>query len=440
MAHWQNGRWSLLVLFVYSLPLVEGPKNILWGLLLALWLVSVATGKERLRWGILEVVIIPWIGLCALSPFFAIESSSALKGCWDVLRGTLVFWFSRDILAREERRQAIVRHLLLATCLGCLCGWWHSLHGLPKALSGIPYAKCMALQLPAVGHFNHSAIFLTMVWMMGIAASLDNRFFNRQSFSWPLLKKHFHRFASACRRSRSGRMAISRTGMLPAILWLLDRHLLRHQWFTRTAIFIVGFSLLGTSSRSAVMITVAGSLFILWRTKPPAWIIKTALGVAGLSLIAFAGCHSLRERLLFRGSFHERKIIWQTAKDAAVQRPWTGVGLNNFKNIILPSDDPMQLKTIDHAHNLYFNTLAQLGFPGLAALLLLLGAAAHRIWQARKSPTRGPLWFWIAGGAWFAIAATGLSNTSLHHQMAILFFLTLSLTGSHSTKTSPPVP
>jgi O-antigen ligase len=105
------------------------------------------------------------------------------------------------------------------------------------------------------------------------------------------------------------------------------------------------------------------------------------------------------------------------------------VGLNNFKYIHLRNADPQSLKTVDHAHSLFFNALAQTGFLGFGGLLLFLGATAGEIARKLKSvkdPTRS-LYLEAAAAGWLVIVLVGFSNTTLHHEIAMIFFLLMSV-------------
>jgi O-antigen ligase len=88
----------------------------------------------------------------------------------------------------------------------------------------------------------------------------------------------------------------------------------------------------------------------------------------------------------------ERLAHWQTALDMAGDRPWLGVGFGNYGTVyadyaLINWPDPL-----GHAHNYYLNLVAEIGFIGLGAYLLLWGAIFWQTWRvlARETwPLRG---------------------------------------------------
>lgn len=71
----------------------------------------------------------------------------------------------------------------------------------------------------------------------------------------------------------------------------------------------------------------------------------------------------------------ERRLLWQSAWNMALDHPMTGVGLANFKknyqeHYILPEAKEPHL---GHAHNNFMHVLAECGMLGFSALLMLWG-------------------------------------------------------------------
>jgi O-antigen ligase len=83
-----------------------------------------------------------------------------------------------------------------------------------------------------------------------------------------------------------------------------------------------------------------------------------------------------------------------------------------------------------HAHNLYFNTLAERGLLGLSALLALAALWAHQLIRHRPSPAADAMrWTaWGAGLSGFTLVFVGgLFNTTLHHEHGMLAMLCLAM-------------
>ena len=77
--------------------------------------------------------------------------------------------------------------------------------------------------------------------------------------------------------------------------------------------------------------------------------------------------------------------LWRSALLLGSERPWTGVGMKNFRvackdpHIGLPADVMGRCGT--HPHNLYLEWFAESGVPGLILFLLMLAALAKHLWQ-----------------------------------------------------------
>jgi O-antigen ligase len=67
--------------------------------------------------------------------------------------------------------------------------------------------------------------------------------------------------------------------------------------------------------------------------------------------------------------------------------PWAGVGIGNFKPMMLEYRE--EGSTVDSmAHNTYLEMAAELGLPGLAVYLAILGSAYWTLRQVRRRPLR----------------------------------------------------
>ncbi len=375
---WLLWERRLLLLLLYLLPLHEASKNIVWGLLVGSWLLRCLTRDGFPPLGRMGAMVGLWLAAGIWSSCFAIEPYSSWKGWWDMARGGLVFGVAADHLRDERFRITFLWNLLIATGIASCIAWWdyawkiQALHEIGKPSGHV------RVEVRSVGHFNQSGIFLAMAWMVALVVSLDRKIFHGS-------------------------------------------------WLGRAATVAIGFALLGTTARFTILTCGVATFLILLFRRPPRWLFVFFAVAAVLALGAVASSASLRGRLFFQGSFHHRLTFWISAWDAVQPRLWTGVGLNNFRNIPLHTEDPSAVGTIDHAHNLYFNTLAQMGLPGMVALLGMLAAMGGVIWRHGREWGRGDGIFLSTAGVWFIIAGAGLSNTTLHHEMSVLFFLMMGL-------------
>jgi O-antigen ligase len=110
-----------------------------------------------------------------------------------------------------------------------------------------------------------------------------------------------------------------------------------------------------------------------------------------------------------------RLELWRVALRMAAERPLLGAGPDNFRHLYGTYLDRREFNTSIHANSLYFDTLANLGLAGLAAVLALGLAVARRAWVViRVMP--------MDRGAWLA-AAVLLSLGAYFAHGALDYFL-----------------
>ena len=133
-------------------------------------------------------------------------------------------------------------------------------------------------------------------------------------------------------------------------------------------------------------------------------VIACSVTFAGRAVSAFAkparADATLNERLFtFSGS--DRGAQWRVAWNAFTSQPLTGTGAGTYE-LHWMRERPLRMKVRD-AHNLYVETLGELGLVGLALLALLLGApflALRRLDRAAAGAIAAP-----AAGVWTAFIA-----------------------------------
>jgi putative inorganic carbon (hco3(-)) transporter len=116
----------------------------------------------------------------------------------------------------------------------------------------------------------------------------------------------------------------------------------------------------------------------------------------------------------------ERLAHWQAALDMARQEPWLGVGFGNYEAVYPDVAQVNWPHPLGHAHNYYLNLLAEVGFAGLAAYLLLWGAifsltlgALRREWPDRGIAL-GLLAVWVALTVHHTLDKLYVNNLYLH--------------------------
>jgi putative inorganic carbon (HCO3(-)) transporter len=91
---------------------------------------------------------------------------------------------------------------------------------------------------------------------------------------------------------------------------------------------------------------------------------------------------------------HFRAQVWQAARWGLADFAFTGMGLGTFRKLVYllyPTPGIPPTYDLAHAHNFFLQTGLDFGLPGLAAILLLYGAALGALWQMARR-THPPLW------------------------------------------------
>jgi len=382
-----------LFAFAFVLPQFEVPKNILWIVFVVLWLVN----RSRIRefggpWTAWDTLITVWIGSGYAAALFAGLHDNEWKSAFDIARYGIVLW----LLLRSRYGENTLRVMLLCLVLGTLTGL---LRGYYEVLF-VPRADLQPryLGLNSVGHVNHSAIYLSIVFGATLAWVRS---------SW--------REESASRRT---------LGLFVTAAFLVSLIVMQSR-ATVGAALIVAIVLLGAfASRDG---------HSLWRVIAGAAIVVAALLIARPEVVEKNALRMKENNLL---AFRDN--IWRTGLEAWRTYPAFGVGVGNYGSITLArlrqwskergeTLDQSRVMPQAHAHSLFINTIAERGAVGLLALLSVLVAWA---WSLRKIPAPGAgtvRWAYWGGalGALLVTVLVGFVNTTLHHEHALVSVLLL---------------
>ena len=91
------------------------------------------------------------------------------------------------------------------------------------------------------------------------------------------------------------------------------------------------------------------------------------------------------------GFENPRGEIWGDAWGHFLERPLTGVGIDNFALLASPQEGVLGSPTPQHAHSLYLNAALEMGVLGLAGVVGLIAIgllAAHRIGAGARGDRR----------------------------------------------------
>jgi O-antigen ligase len=207
-------------------------------------------------------------------------------------------------------------------------------------------------------------------------------------------------------------------------------------------------SLFVMKSRTAIGVALALVILlgVAWWPRARVTAIATLLAagaVVAVALIARVDVVKKHEDRAAEGNvLAYRTQIWNTARAAWQRFPLFGVGMDNYSAIEpeavrqwraeagKPFDDKTFVVKSGHAHSLYYNTLAERGTVGFAALAAVLLAWLWRL--ARRYPGRAgddrawALWGGALSG-WFVSVFAGVGNTTLHSEHALLSVILLGL-------------
>lgn len=382
--------FAFLIGLVFFLPLMEVPKNLCWFGFVLTWSINCYREKSLGPWQLSDSLITALVASGYLVAIFSGVRADELGGANDLLRyGSVFFCIHRANYSRQEIRLVLIT--LTASCVITLgLGCW--IHYVAKKRSFV--------ELYSVGHVNHTATFLAIMCGMLLAALLS--FFGR----WGIRE----------------RLTVS--AALGILLWGL----------------LVG------SSRGAIVafLVVPFILSAAWWVRS-----KRVIGALIIGMALFAGTALLgnfafveKQRQGFQNDpLSHRDTIWRRAIIGFEIHPWFGFGINNFRQI---NDDMVRAKVeangeiyeterylgANHAHSLYFNTLAERGLVGSSVFLACLIASLIALIKYRPSPHDDD-YIWMLWGtsasSWVVIVLAGLFNTSFHHEIAILALLLYGL-------------
>ena len=392
-----------LLALAFFLPLYEAPKNICWLAYVLTWIYNRARAREwGGPWDRWDSLIALWIASAYLAAVFAGIHHDEWSEANDVARYASVLWTLKRSRHSERAALCILFVVVAATLLTLAWGYWR-----------LYAAKTDGtLVLNSVGHVNHSAVYMGIVFGVALSASLA----------------YWQRLGAA-----------GRTALGASVAALL------------VSVFV-------TDSRAAVgaavlfVFALVAALGLRGRVDVRRGLLIAVLGV-GAVLAALPGVLDKTVDRTERGlTFAYRDKIWSNALVEWRRFPFFGVGMGNFGRVPLDqlkewssSQDWSFRATADgvnsHAHSLYFTTLAERGVVGLGVLLAVLAAWGLAILRGTPRAQDPPIDWTLFGSAlagWIMTVVVGLLNTTLHHEHGILAVLLLGLWLSHRSGAGGP--
>ena len=392
----------MLSLMILSLPSLEAPKNIfLAGYFLTRGLSEIRKIEEGLsRWGYWDSLFLVILSTALLSTLFSgFSGFEEWRGYKVFLTLILTGW----LLSRAHYSKNQYRNFFKLIIIGTL----------PPLIFGFYeyFALHKSLQLNSVGHVNHSAIYLVMIF--------------GSSFGWFLSQFDLKRKISEMK-------------------WQLV--------FTSIFSLVFYFSLIIGGSRGAFGIGFILGLCLLFLFGKNR-IIKTLGTLSFISIfIIMIICQSniIRKHITNQANNNTltfRTEVWNVSLEASRFHPLLGIGMSNWHFISLDhlkkslekrngTFNEKNYYLAGHSHNLYLTALVERGGIGLAVtilfMLIWIRQLTKTFFWAKKTKEATYLW---AGsfGAWLATFGIGFVNTTFHHEHGILacLFLGLYLSYTH---------
>lgn len=382
----------LLSLMILSLPSLEAPKNVFLVFYVVVALIRQLSNPHRLAWSQWDSVFLAILGTALMSTLFAgMPQHEEWKGFKVLVTMISTGW----LVSRGEYTSKELSLLFKITVLGVIpplaWGLWQLF---------VTHAKT-DLQIHSVGHVNHSAIYLTMIF----GASLG---------------------------------------------WLLslerDTRTLKRVALVILSTFLFTGLIIGESRGAVGVGFVLGLLIILLLSKNK---LTRSIGLASSALVLISAV-TLNVGVIQKQKTMEeshnvlsnRDKVWNVSLEAARFSPVLGLGMSNWHFITLDqlktsvekrgkiyNPDNYQIQW-GHSHNLYLTALVDRGIVGLGVTLIFMFAwLRHLIKTFRLTKSNNQAIYLWAGSfsAWMATFAIGFVNTTFHHEHGILACLLLGL-------------
>jgi hypothetical protein len=395
----------ILAFFVFSLPLVEAPKNLAAVLFVLSWVAyAVRTRDFGGRWNRYDTVFLATL---------ASGLASGLAGYAGDVSGMFRVFLLGWVISRAPLSNKAGRVLPAAACIGVL---------IAIAMAAVPFLRGTKgfLELPSVGHVNQSALYIAILtacafgwWLQGAQSGQGGRMRTGMGISATVCCLALLAGGS---RAAAGAVALAAVLMAAAILGT-GHSPVRRKLLGRAAV---------TVAILAVLVAALG-----------AW----APGLSDRKLTA--------QGLLRTDSTETRIKHWHLAVEGWREKPWLGWGPEAFQRIKIDDvcrwraargegcDRSLYLQQV-HAHSVYAGTLAERGIVGALTLAALLAAWAWSLLASVR--TASSSWLWTASAAGFVIVAVaGTFNTTLrveHGSLALVWFgLWIA---AYARRSSPP--
>lgn len=382
--------FALLCLVIAVLPTFEAPKQIFWGLYFITAITRLIINRSLLDFKWPDLFFGLWFASALASTIGAgMPGNHEWKGFKDLFMYSSTAW----LVYRSNYTPTQLKNLLILSAIfvlpPLLWGIWLHLGPINKP----------NLELKSVGHVNHSAIYLCIVF--GISLSTI-----------------FYKF-----KANKTKQAILFTLITALIFWSI----------------VIG------ESRAAFSIAIVISIlliFTLSQNKKIKWGFFSSFIVSLIIIFAVTPAIIMKHKnyILENNVTSNRIQIWNVSLEAAKWFPALGLGMDNWKlitpkTIQLSVEKSGQTYKADnyfypgHSHNVYLTILVERGIIGLSTFMLIIltwGSQLLRSYQNFRNNDQ--LLIWGASLSAFIVASgIGMVNTTIHHEHGLLTALCLGI-------------
>jgi O-antigen ligase len=394
----------LLSLLILTLPSLEAPKNIfLVAYLIAGIFIQISRARSNIRtWSGWDNIFLLITVTAFFSTIFAgMPNLEEWKGYKVLLTAILTGWLLSRANYSLKKLNLLFILLIISTLPPLLWGFYEYLNLHTKS----------TLELHSVGHVNHSAIYLVMIF----GASLG----------W---------FLSALNRNQKKELVTHKLRLF--LLAILS--------------FIFFLSLIVGQSRGAFGVAVALGLMLIFLIPKDKKIkiVGALILVSIISLTVFFKAGIVQKQITNQQNNNTltlRDKVWNVSFEASRFSPLLGIGMSNWHFITLE-----QLKNSvekrhaffeannysfpGHSHNLYLTALVERGIVGLIVTFIFMGFWLKQLIINYRSELKSEksACLWVGSlSAWVATFGIGLVNTTFHHEHAILACIFIGLYASY---------
>jgi O-antigen ligase len=373
------------------LPSFEAPKHLFWALYFVAAILRLISNKSLKHWGWPDFFFGIWLTSALAS---ALGAGMAGHHEWKGLKDLFFYSMTAWLVYRSNYSLKQLTNLLLlaviATIPPLLWGAW--LHLGP--------AHKQYLELKSVGHVNHSAIYLTIVFGISLSVAI-------------------------CKWSKKNIWSASLFIGISALLFV---------------------GILVGESRAALGIAVLVStllVFLISTSKVIKWLGIGCIAISILTIIAVNPVIVQKHKTnssINNDALSGRHQVWNVSLEAAKWHPALGLGMDNWKFItpnaikdsIEKRGEIYQANNYffpNHSHNVYLTILVERGVIGIGVFIIILlawGIQLLRNYQASKMNHQLIIWG-SSLSAYIVVIGIGTVNTTIHHEHGLLTALCLGI-------------